>query len=185
LNRLKQLTREKIKERLKNLDKTEKKLLDKRIFEKLINLNEYKQANDIFTYVSFDKEVDTIEIIKYSLKKGKKVYVPKVVKETKRLEVYQIDSINELKKGTYGIPEPIDGKKITKNRFDILLIPGIGFDKLYHRLGRGEGYFDRFLATVEGFKIGLCFSIQIEEKLPTTKNDIKMDMVITDSEILS
>lgn len=183
MNRLKQLTRKKLKERLKKLDSSEKRLLEKIIFERIINLHEYRHADDVFTYVSFNKEVDTIEIIKYSLEEGKRVYVPKIVKSAKALEVYQINSLNELKKGAYGILQPIDGKRTTKNRFDILLIPGIGFDRLCHRLGRGEGYFDRFLAGVKGLKIGLCFSIQIEHNLPIEKNDVKMDIVITDSEI--
>ncbi len=183
MNNLKQIEREKIKEKLKQFSLKEKNKYDKKIFEKLISLKIYSSAKEIFTYVSFDKEVDTINIIDFSLKNGKKVYVPKIIKSTKILKIFQINSINELQTGIYKIPEPFKGSEVRKKEFDLLLIPGLAFDKSCFRLGRGEGYFDRFLTQIVGYKVGLCFAFQVKKRLPIEEHDIRMDMIITENQI--
>lgn len=175
--------RDEAKFKLKNLTAAEKNALDKKIFKNLIKLKEFQNAKEVFTYVSFDNEVDTIEIIKYSIQNNKKIYVPKIVKGENKLEVCKLNSIQHLKQGTFNIPEPADECIVFKNKFDVLLLPGLCFDSLGYRLGRGAGYFDRFLPEVEGIKIGLCFSFQIVKRLPVESHDIKMDIIVTDTKV--
>jgi len=173
------------KEKLACLKTSEKIKYDKEIFSKIINSNEYIIANEIFTYFSFDNEVSTIELINYSLKQNKKVFVPKILNNKKELKVGKISSISDLKIGKYNILEPPDEKVFYKYEFDILFIPGLCFDYKGIRIGRGKGYFDIFLAKVKGLKIGLCYSFQVFDKLPSDEHDIKMDKLITEKEFIT
>jgi len=179
MKKLKETERKRIQMMLKNMDDDKKKDFDKDIFNHIIKLNRFIRAKDIFTYVSFNNEVNTIALINYSIKEGKNIYVPKVDISCKSLEVFNINSINQLSSGNYNILEPIDGIKVDRVEFDILFIPGLLFTKDGFRLGRGEGYFDRFLSKVKGYKIGLCYSFQIRESLPVEKHDIQVDEVIS------
>jgi len=180
MKHLKAIEREKIKKQLRKMEFEQKLLRDEDIFNKIIKLDRFINARDIFTYVSFDNEVDTKKLIQYSIENGKKVYVPKVEKGERRLRVFNIESESQLEIGSYNILEPENGVEVDKKKFDLLFIPGLLFTRDGFRLGRGEGYFDRFLSNVSGYKIGLCYSFQIRENLPAESHDIKVDEVISE-----
>lgn len=174
--------RKKIKSILLNLSSDEKKQKDRNIYNKLIKMQELIKAETIFSYVSMHEEVDTINIIKYILKEKKKLFVPRVALKTKQMDIIQISSLENLKIGTYAtynILEP-GGRDSCRKDFDILLIPGLGFDNENNRLGRGGGYFDKFLKNVKGLKIALCYREQIFESIPVVQHDIKVDLIISD-----
>ena len=171
--------REKIKNELISISPIDRKNKDEKIFQKLSDLKEFKNAKSIFTYVSWFTEVDTKIFISHIFEKNKEIYVPKIDLKNQLIEVYKINSFDDLKKGTYNILEPVKGK-CDKINFDMIIIPGLGFDKNNNRLGRGGGYFDKFLKIAKGIKVGLCYKEQLIGCVPTFPHDIKMDMIITD-----
>ncbi|KYC46251.1 MAG: 5-formyltetrahydrofolate cyclo-ligase family protein [Candidatus Methanofastidiosum methylothiophilum] len=175
-----------IKEKMEGLDSTKKGIMDQKIRDFIYNLPDYSRAKNIFSYVSKEKEVDTIDLINKSIEIGKSVYVPLTIKENNSLEVRKITSLEDLKIGNFNILEPKDHtKSINPKEIEILFIPGLAFGTGFERLGRGGGYFDRFLLESTGLKVGLAYEFQIFESLPVQKHDVKMDLIITDSGIIS
>ena len=170
----KQILRNKYKEIRKNIKNKEEQ--DNIIFNKVINLEQYKQSSLVLIYVSLKYEVDTIELIKYSLKIGKKAAVPKC--EGDNIVFYYINSLEELKEGNFGILEPKTNKIVKSFNNSICIIPGLAFDKQNNRIGYGRGFYDRFLKNYNGIKIGLTYKECICDKIDADENDIKMDKVI-------
>ena len=171
----KQILRNKYKEIRKIIKNKEE--FDKRIVNKIVSLEEYKQSNLVLTYVSLKEEVDTIKLIRYSFKNGKRVAVPKC--EGDDILFYYISDIEDLEKGNFGILEPKTNQKVTNFNDSICIVPGIAFDKQNNRIGYGRGFYDRFLENYNGIKIGLTYSECICDKIDGDKNDIKMDKIIT------
>ncbi len=156
-----------------------KAYLDKIIFNKVINLKEYKQAKLILVYASLKDEVDTIKLIKYSLENGKKVAVPRCKGDN--IVFYNINSLEELAEGKFGILEPKTSKVVGDLNNSICIVPGLVFDKEKNRVGYGKGFYDRFLENYNGTKIGLTYKECICEKIDSDKYDIKMDKIIDES----
>jgi len=135
-------------------------------------------------YMALPGEVETKDIIRQALKAGKRVFLPRMVRRTRRLRIYQIQNLSrDLQKGSFRIREP----QARRNRLgqakkmDLILIPGLGFDRRGGRLGRGEGYFDRFLKkATRARRIGLAFRYQVIRKIPRSKHDVRIHQLITD-----
>lgn len=175
---MKQINRRVVLRKRNRLSKEEIIKKSKIIKEKLFSSEEYKKAKTIMFYVSFGSEVDTIDMIKESLI-SKTVCVP-VVKEGSIIPS-TIEDIKELnKKNRYSILEPSKIKKIDKKDIDLVIVPGIVFDKNNHRIGYGKGYYDNFLKDFKGKRIGLAFSLQILEIIPKDEWDVKLDKVISE-----
>lgn len=170
----KQILRNKYKQIRKNIKDKEK--LDNIIFNKIINLKEYKDSKVILTYVSLKEEVDTIELIKHSLNIGKQVAVPKC--EGNDIVFYYINNLEDLEEISYGILEPKTNKLVNNFNNSICIVPGIAFDKENNRIGYGKGFYDRFLENYNGIKIGLTYKACICDKIDTDENDVKMDKVV-------
>ncbi len=158
------------------------------ISKKLFSLQEFIRAGTVMFYVSFQKEVRTGEMIVETLK-DKRVVVPAVKGDG--LAVFEItDYDGSLKKGSFGIPEPEEGncKPVERQVIDLIVVPGLVFDKRGGRVGFGRGYYDRFLHGLGGndgaaHVVGLAFEMQVVEELKLDKNDVKMDRVITEKTI--
>ena len=159
----------------KNIKNKENK--DKEIYNKIINLKEYKKSKLVLTYVSLKDEVDTIELIKYSLILGKQVAVPKC--EGNIINFYYINSIKELKEGTFKVLEPNNNNLVTNFENSICIVPGVYFDKENNRIGYGKGFYDKFLQNYKGIKIGLNYKECLCDRIDTDKYDVKMNKVIT------
>lgn len=134
-------------------------------------------------YVSFRSEVSTRKLLPELLKKHR-VAVPCVVSKT-HMEFVEIQPQTIWKRSSYGILEPVTGKRISSDQIDCFLIPLLGFDASCHRLGYGGGYYDRALANSHAQKIGLAFDEQEVAHVPIGSFDISMDMIITPTRILS
>jgi len=156
---------------------------------KLFELEKYKNAKSILLFYPFGSEVDTRIIIEDALLHGKKVALPKVIRKNE-LEFYFISNPEkDLEYGFFGIMEP-DIKKCTKTDIkdiELAIIPGVGFDEDFNRLGYGGGFYDRFMSSLDKkvLKISLCFEVQIIENVPICNYDKKIDMIITEERILS
>lgn len=174
------------------LEKTKKYVFtnSEKIQKDLLKWDIYKSAINIMTYMSFKNEVDMALIIKDSINKEGKIYLPYVKKEGSIDEIvlYEVSDIRHIKQGAFGNFEPDIKicKKAKKTVLDLILVPGIGFDIKGGRIGFGKGYYDKFLKNLKGktIMIGISFESQLVDLLPTEKHDIKMDYIITEERIL-
>lgn len=154
------------------------------ILKKLFACSEFKKAKTILFYASFDGEVETLEMMKQSLTLGKKIALPTIhMKDKTILPTYVHDLKEDLVLGAYGIAESRhkDQYPVACEEIDLSIVPGVAFDRDNYRLGRGAGYYDRFLSRLskEVPAIGLAFDFQIVSRLPRQEHDIPMTQVIT------
>ncbi len=165
----------------------EREKRSKEAVEKFIRTKYYIEAKNILIYYPFRSEIDTTIIIKDALSRNKKIILPKV--DNNELSLYFINDISvQLEKGNYSIMEPVPSlcrcAKVTD--IDLAVMPGVCFDKSLNRLGYGGGFYDNLLSYLPNRvkKISLCFDIQVLSKnIPTSKNDKKIDILITESTI--
>jgi 5-formyltetrahydrofolate cyclo-ligase len=152
------------------------------IAEQLWKLPAIQQAQTILFYASMPGEVDTLAMIDKAIFKGKRVALPIVEQNKAKLIPTLISSMEDVHKGAYSIPEPhLDpDKAVALKDLDAVIVPGLAFDKSYHRLGRGAGYYDRFLnALPEAVTtVGLAFDFQLTESLPTEAHDVRLQHII-------
>ena len=142
------------------------------------SIPQFEKANVIFCYVSAENEIDTRNLIKQMLLSGKEVLVPLCTDKCGSMVSVKIDSLDDLKEGMYGIYEPIFHTPFDKTKIDVAIVPGVAFDKNGYRIGYGKGYYDRFLADISPFKIGLSHCELFFDSIPHDDNDIKIDVVI-------
>lgn len=172
-----------IKQKRDELTKGEKENLDQIIFKKVINSREYIEAKRIFVFVSYQSEVDTHRIIKWVLKDGKELCVPKIMSKEEGMAIVKIETFEDLELGAYGILEPkYISTKVEEASIDLALLPGIAFDRHGGRVGYGGGYYDRFLkkARNDSKKIALAYSFQILKEVPMEEYDVFIGGIITD-----
>ena len=164
----------------KNIKDKEEK--SKEIFNRIISLNEFKKSKVIALYYSLKSEVDTILLIDYCLNNNKTVLLPKVIGED--MIFIKIESLNNLKKSNFGVMEPQNGIEYNKEEIDLVIVPGICFDKKFNRIGFGKGYYDRFLNGFRGITIGICFSDQISEvEIESEKTDVQLQYIVSEKNI--
>ena len=176
------MTKQELRKKIKqiNLSSEYIKYSDEIIFNKLTDLEAFKNSQILFIYVSKNDEVDTIKIIKYAFELGKTVCVPKCF-DNSEVKAYEIKSFNDLELGSFNILEPKSYcKEIDKSNIDLAVIPCVTCDVNNNRLGYGKGFYDRFLVETTMKKICLCRKKVLQEKIPVDKNDVKMDMVVTE-----
>lgn len=153
----------------------------------LIDLPAFRQARTILLYQAFRGEVDTAAIIAAALAAGKRLALPRVIKEPRSLvlHAYSGDPAT-LQRGAYGIAEPRpEWPVIPLETVDLAVVPGVAFDPAGNRLGYGGGYYDRLLpdlrrANPQAVLIGLAFRFQLMTDLPVDPHDIRLDGVATD-----
>lgn len=155
------------------------------ILNRLRSLPAFVQTSTLCTHVGFNNEVPTIPIIRDALKTGRKVFVPIVVAVDDRLRWSRLRAIEHLAPGRFGVPELApEHRDIAEPPDDsVTIVPGMAFTKQGARLGRGGGYFDRFLATYAGVSIGLAYNWQIIDTIPEEPHDMRVDYVVTPEEV--
>ncbi|MDD2689214.1 MAG: 5-formyltetrahydrofolate cyclo-ligase [Candidatus Omnitrophica bacterium] len=176
----KEQIRSKILLRLKTQKEENRERKSKLIKKKLFGVSIFKKAKFVMFYIAFGKEVNTEEMIKEAKNLGKIVYVPVCKKNRITLRPCILEDNASLKKGPYGVCEPINKKSIPVKDLDLVIVPGIAFDKKGSRLGRGKGCYDRFLKKLpkDTPTIGLAFDFQIMPSLPRQTHDISVDKII-------
>jgi 5-formyltetrahydrofolate cyclo-ligase len=178
----------KIRKHIKNIISSYSELEKSRksdiIRNRLFNEEEFKKAKVVMFYVSLKDEVDTCIMIDEALKAGKRVCVPVILKEEKKLIAGEIHNrLKDLESQHFGIYQPRYDrvKEVPLDDIDLVVVPGVAFDKKNIRLGRGHGYYDRFLSGLPKTTkaIGLAFDFQVLEDLPQDPHDIPVSKIIT------
>ncbi len=153
------------------------------IQKKLKALPKWREAGRILLYVSSPEEVDTHALILDALDENRKVFVPKASGKT--LAICPLDDWESLKPGSHGILEPCEIlEEAHPETMDLIIVPGIAFDPRGHRIGYGGGFYDKLLKLTRGYKVGLAFSEQMLDELPTEAHDVPLDLIITDQSLI-
>ncbi|MDR1755402.1 MAG: 5-formyltetrahydrofolate cyclo-ligase [Culturomica sp.] len=172
----KQAARKKIRELKKAATPEEKQQESEAVWSELEQTEAFAKARVILTYWSMEDEVRTHDFI--SRWAGKKCFLLPCVKGD-TLELRRFDGREKLSPGeSFAIPEPAGRLWEEPSAIDLIIVPGVAFDKKGNRLGRGKGYYDRILKTSTAYKIGVCFSFQLWGSVPVEAHDIPMDYVI-------
>lgn len=162
----------------------QRKLADMVIADRIIGHQWFYRADILLGFVNYDSEISTQEILLEALKKGKKLFLPKI--EGEDMFFYLISSLDELIEGYKGILEPKGDTErfsysLYKDSRILILMPGVAFDIYGYRMGYGKGFYDRFLEDKEilrTYSIGIGYKCQQVEKLPVDEYDIKPYQVI-------
>jgi 5-formyltetrahydrofolate cyclo-ligase len=159
--------------------------MDAAIRNRFFSLREFGAADVILTYVSKEIEVDTLELIRAVLARGKRVAVPRCVPDTFLMEFYEIDALQELEKGMFGVLEPVPSRSrpLDAGESCLCVVPGLSFDSQGFRLGYGKGYYDRFLTNFQGPTVGLCYAGCVRWNLPHGFYDRPVDVLVTEKYI--
>ncbi len=171
-----------------NMSDSEKESLCKGIAENFLGSDYFKSAENIYVYVSSEIEVDTLNIISRCFAEQKRVYAPRCYPNSNLMNFYEIKSFDSLEKGSFGILEPkqnclpADYSDLKKS---VCLVPALAYDMNGFRLGFGKGFYDRFLCSFDGLKIGLCYQSCLTDKLFRDFHDIPTDILITEKNIYS
>lgn len=179
----KEILRTELKNERRALTHPEIVKMSREIEKRLFTLDEINNANSIMVYNAAFNEPRTIRITRRLLDSNKRVFVPITNTEEKKITPSEILPDDEFKIGAFGILEPELQRPVDKNELDVVILPGMGFDKSGNRMGFGGGYYDRFLRDFNVIKIGVCYSFQVVDKIPVQSTDVPVDIVITENEI--
>jgi 5-formyltetrahydrofolate cyclo-ligase len=163
--------------------------LSRIICRALADLPEYAAARSVLFYVDIRAEVRTQPFLPTALAEGKEVVVPYC--RADRLELFRLESMADLAAGSFQILEPRPELRVQSQRrvaidqIDLVIVPGVAFDRDGARLGHGQGYYDRLLAGArrQTPRIALAFECQIFPTLPTAQHDVPMHVIVTERAI--
>lgn len=189
-NKKKQIRRDILKIR-RDMDIEIKDGYDKIIEEKFFESSFYKQAKNIFIYISYDSEINTKRIINRAIKEGKNIYVPRTEFSTKLMNAVKINNFENMIESRYGILEPKKEEPfINPNDLDLIVVPGVAFDKNGGRVGYGAGYYDRYFKRIDKqnrlrvTKFALIYDFQLIDEVPTDEEDVLVDAVLTEKQFI-
>jgi 5-formyltetrahydrofolate cyclo-ligase len=157
-----------------------------RACHRLFEQAEFLRAEIIMVFLSLPTEVDTTPLVLRAWQERKRVMAPKVSWNQRRMLPVEIRSLtDELAVSPMGVREPVSGIPFPVGMIDLLIVPGLGFDEFGNRLGRGRGFYDRFLAHPEfkGVACALAFECQAVPTIPTGPLDRQVDMLVTDEKV--
>lgn len=172
--------------KLMGFSENERKHIDQLLLTGLLETSLWKNANTIGITISGGFEWDTEPIIQAAWQTHKTVCVPKCMPREKKLTFRRITKFSELEKAHFNLMEPIPEKTetISKNNIDLLLVPGIVFDRQGYRIGFGGGYYDRFLTDFPNDTLSLIHSIQLIDHIPKESFDIPVGYILTEKKLL-
>jgi 5-formyltetrahydrofolate cyclo-ligase len=179
--------RNQLREKLESMSDVDRKAKSLAATGFLTASPEFAAARIVMLYLTAAFELDTAPLALKCWQTGKTVVVPKVSWDQRRMLPVEITSLQtRMTTSGPGVREPVSGQPMPVNLIDIVIVPGIGFTKKGHRIGRGMGFYDRFLAQPDflGLSCGLGFEEQVVEELPVLDHDMPLAMLCTDRGIL-
>lgn len=169
----------------KRKELTNKEKADVMIRDDLVCSDMYLMADKVLFYAALDDEINIDECIEDALFLGKTVALPVCINSEGLMDFYIINSMSDLKAGSFGVREPDINKCAKLENYDnsICIVPGLSFNKKGERIGYGKGYYDRFLSKYSNKSIGLCYNQLMSDEIPTDEYDMTVDYVITENGI--
>jgi 5-formyltetrahydrofolate cyclo-ligase len=175
-------------------DQPDKDAISRRAVSTLVELPEYQQAQTVMWYIDCRSELRTQHALPEALASGKRVAVPYCTTDEQgenKLGLWLLESMEELVVGKWKILEPprdqwgSAGKEVPVEELDLVIVPGVGFDKTGARMGNGQGYYDRLLENVRPDcpLIALCYESQLIDGIVMGEHDIYMDKIVTEASV--
>ena len=178
--------RRQIQELIEGLTPAERAAKSQAIRKRFGELEEVRAAQTVLGFMPMPDEVDTRPILEDLLAAGKRVFLPRSSKEDRCIIPIRLRSLDALREGMYGILEPDSEETCSPSELDVIMVPARGFDQQGNRLGRGAGYYDRFMAQ-SGFRAlrcGVAFACQVLPEIPCAPHDLPVQLLVTESETL-
>jgi len=168
-----------------NMSKEDVKKNSNAIMDKITSLDIYKHSKVVFIYMDFKNEVMTSNLIKRMLSEKKRVVIPYTDSINTVLIPSEITKESDLKQNSFGYYEPKSILPVNIEEIDLVIVPGVVFDKNLNRIGFGKGYYDKILNRLKpsAKKVALAHDFQVLEDIPAEEHDVKMDMIITEKNI--
>ena len=183
----KKILRQHLKKVINSLDQKEIADRSQIVCDLLVKTQEFKQSDIVMIFLPLLREVDVTLIALRSWQEGKIVCVPLVSWEHKHMIPVQIQSLDDpMKQDQFGLKQPTNGLPVPIEDVDMVVVPGLGFDRVGRRIGRGGGFYDRFLSQPKfrGITCGVGFIDQVVDEVPVSASDVWLDMLATDTETL-
>lgn len=184
----KKALRKEIIEKRNNMDLVKKEEMDEKILNKFYESKYYKEAEKIFMYISYGSEINTRKIIDKALKDNKKIFVPRTEFKTRSMDAVEITTLHNLIESKYGILEPSKEKPhIDPNELDLIVVPGVAFDRNGGRMGYGAGFYDRYFKKISKdninkiMKLALAYELQLLDRVPMNEQDVPVNYIITEN----
>jgi 5-formyltetrahydrofolate cyclo-ligase len=174
--------REKLKTIRGQVDPGQAEASGQGVWNMLQSRPEFKKAKVIGAFASMPGEINTYSILEGVMNQGKKLCLPRVTTDKSHFEYYPLEDLKNLSAGTYGILEPSGHHLTPWEDLDLILVPGLAFDREGNRLGFGRGYYDRALPLLRKncMTIGLAYSFQIVEKVPVSPGDVPVKALLSE-----
>lgn len=159
-------------------ERTEKSAL---ITERLLGLHELMVARSVMLFWSFGSEVETQGVMERLIAMGKELALPRV--EGREIVPVAYKPGDPLREAWFGAKEPLGTRVLAPTEIDVVVTPGLVFDRAGHRIGYGRGFYDRFLRRVrpDAFKVAVAFQEQLRDEVPARSDDVPVDAIVTDS----
>lgn len=162
--------------------------LSARVRAHLVSHPVWRASRVVLAYASFRQEVDTFPLLAEALARGKELVLPRVDRASRSLDLLRVKDLEtDLRPGYQGIlePDPARCAPTDPHLIDLVLVPGVVFDRRGFRLGYGGGYYDRLLGSLpRAVRVGLAFSLQVVEEIPVLPHDLPVDILVTEDGIL-
>ncbi len=179
--------RHQLRARLLAMSPEQRKEKSRKACRNLIATEQFQNASIIMMFLSLPHEVDTSDAILQAWQLGKTVAVPKISWQQRHMIPVQIHSLDTgFSTGTWGLRNPTTGAPLPFGQIDLVVTPGLGYDRSGNRLGRGGSFYDRFFANkdLRACRCGLAFAEQVMEWIPTTESDEPVEWLVTDEEVV-
>lgn len=175
-----------VMETLRNLSQEDKRIIEHQLYQHLYESQAWQNSTCIAITISRGFEWDTRAIIEEGWKQGKEMVVPKCIPAEKKLNFYRFQDYAELETVYYNLLEPkhIEANHVSSNQIELVIVPGVVFNKRGYRIGFGGGYYDRFLSDFDGHTLSLASHLQLMEDIPIEPHDIPVKQLITEAGIL-
>ena len=178
--------RAQVRRALEGLSPREREESDRLLFARFLALRQVEQAGTVFAFWGIPpREPETALLVDELCRRGKRVVLPRMRPE-RGMETRLYDPQRSLLPAAFGILEPGENcPPVAREEIDLVLVPGLCYDRQGYRLGFGGGYYDRWLAGFPGLRVGLCREAVLQDRLPVEHHDLPVDLVVTESECLS
>ena len=169
--------RKEIREKKRAMTEEQIQEASNKLKDLFLKTDAYRNAKTIYGYLSYNQEVRTVPILEQAIRDGKQVAVPKVYGDVMRF--IMMDDLSKVEVGYAGIPEPIEDGPVAQDPTALVLMPGLAFDPVGHRVGYGGGFYDKFLEKEPNHPtVALCYDFQMRTCLETDIHDVPVDQVI-------
>lgn len=178
--------RERVLADVDTIPSAERLSLSRTIGERLLGLPELVEPSALMAFLSMSDELDLDDFLQGCLDAGHRVYSPKTLMKSRRMSPIRLTSMSSVKMGAYGIREPANDETAEPGELDFVVVPAVAYDPRGMRLGRGGGFYDRFmdLLSPEAVTCGVAFSRYLLDEVPTEPHDRAVDMIVTENEVI-